>query len=97
MGQGVRLNANTNATPKEYKGCFLFSLACTCTGRSQMAKLVVLLLSLLCRLASHAVDAQYYWSPATATFYGGSDGSGTMGLFLFPLQFYTFICSEKKL
>ncbi|RCV18362.1 hypothetical protein SETIT_3G294900v2 [Setaria italica] len=40
---------------------------------------VVLLLSLLCGLDSHAVDGQYYWSPATATFYGGGDGSGTMG------------------
>ncbi|KAL6619493.1 hypothetical protein ACP70R_031770 [Stipagrostis hirtigluma subsp. patula] len=39
----------------------------------------VVLLTLLCRLASHAVDAQYYWTSATATFYGGSDGSGTMG------------------
>jgi hypothetical protein len=41
---------------------------------------VMLLLSLLCGWASHlAVDAQYYSSPATATFYGGGDGSGTMG------------------
>ncbi|XP_062180479.1 expansin-A33-like [Phragmites australis] len=38
--------------------------------------LPVVLLALLCRLASHAVDAQ--WTSATATFYGGSDGSGTM-------------------
>jgi hypothetical protein len=32
---------------------------------------------LLCALAYQAVDAQ--WTPATATFYGGSDGAGTMG------------------
>jgi hypothetical protein len=56
---------------------------------------VVLLLSLLCGLASHAVDAQYYWSPATATFYGGSDGSGTMGLFLIFLHFKTFVFKIK--
>ncbi|KAF0927582.1 hypothetical protein E2562_034375 [Oryza meyeriana var. granulata] len=38
---------------------------------------VVLVLMLLCTFASQAVDAQ--WTPGTATFYGGSDGSGTMG------------------
>ncbi|EMS60226.1 Expansin-A33 [Triticum urartu] len=39
----------------------------------------LVLLSVLCGIASHGVDAQYYWTTATATFYGGGDGSGTMG------------------
>ncbi|KAM0832360.1 hypothetical protein ACQ4PT_015366 [Festuca glaucescens] len=39
---------------------------------------VLVLVTALCGLASHAVDAQYYSTSATATFYGGRDGSGTM-------------------
>uniref|UniRef100_A0ACD5TJW9 Uncharacterized protein n=1 Tax=Avena sativa TaxID=4498 RepID=A0ACD5TJW9_AVESA len=39
----------------------------------------LVLLAALCGLASRAVEAQYSLTSATATFYGGGDGSGTMG------------------
>jgi hypothetical protein len=44
-----------------------------------MEKAILLLLLSLCAARIDGAAAQQYSTPATATFYGGSDASGTMG------------------
>jgi hypothetical protein len=56
------------------------------------AAFVAVLLTLLCRSVSHTAHAQYWWTPATATFYGGRYGSGTMGLILLFFLFRSVVC-----